>query len=132
MVQVYRNLHNGRWSVRSAKTGLVLAHADEIILIDAMFKVNEKGRQKVIEEQCKNVHAFCQGFVVEWVGDEYHNRHLYNRSHKINAEWTGIDTPVSYDPYRYGHFFNVKTLDSVNEVRYAYFTEDKTVLIKEL
>lgn len=131
LVQVYRNLHNGRWSIRSAASGLVLAHADKVVLCNATFKVREAGRQKVIQEKRKNVHAFCQGFVAEWVGDEYRNRHLYNRQYRINSDLYGVNTQVSYNPYWYGYFFNVKTLDPVKEVRYAYFSDNKTVWIKE-
>lgn len=60
-VYVYRNLHNGLFSVWHA--GKVLAHVPEIHLDNAEFRVRESGRQKVLREKKKNVHAFVVGTV---------------------------------------------------------------------
>lgn len=43
------------------QNGLVVAHANRIYLRDVQFVVHEKGRQKVIAERKKNVHAFVIG-----------------------------------------------------------------------
>ena len=53
---VYRNLHKGCWSVRYK--GKVVEHAPRLYVDEAEFKVNEAGRQRVIAEKKKNVHAF--------------------------------------------------------------------------
>ena len=37
--------------------GLVKAHTKELILWDCLFQVNSKGRERVLEERQKNVHA---------------------------------------------------------------------------
>lgn len=60
-VAVYLNLHRGCFSVQ--KDGLVVAYTDEIHLIDVEFRVSEAGRQRVLAEQCKNVHAKVWGTV---------------------------------------------------------------------
>lgn len=60
-VKVYRNLHNGLFSVQHK--GIVVAHVPEVHLNDASFVVNEAGRQKVLREKKKNVHAFVVGTV---------------------------------------------------------------------
>jgi len=62
-VMAYRNLHKGCWSVKSLKTGRVLAHLDEVFISDALFRVSEAGRQRVIRERSKNVHAGVVGVV---------------------------------------------------------------------
>jgi L-fucose mutarotase/ribose pyranase (RbsD/FucU family) len=62
-VFVYKNLHKKCYSVKLLKTGRVIAHVDEITLWDASFKVSEAGRQRVIKEKRKNVHAGVVGIV---------------------------------------------------------------------
>lgn len=63
IVKVYRNLHNGMFSIKCAKTGLVLAHGNGFTLQANKFHVNEKGRQKVILEKSKSVHAYVIGVI---------------------------------------------------------------------
>lgn len=63
-VFVYRNLHENAFSVRDVKTGRVLAHADTVLVRNAEFRVGEKGRQRVLQEKRKNVHAGVRGELV--------------------------------------------------------------------
>jgi len=58
---VYRNLHTGGYSIQDTKTGLVIAHRDEVALTDVVFVVRHAGRAKVLRERRKNVHAFAVG-----------------------------------------------------------------------
>lgn len=62
-VMVYRNLTKGCWSVKSMKSGKVCFHADSIAIVNGTFKVSEKGRQRVIREKKKYVHAGVVGEV---------------------------------------------------------------------
>lgn len=62
LVEVYRNLHNGKLSVRDYKTKRVVGHADEVFLEEVQFVVSEAGRKRVRREKRKNVHAFVRGF----------------------------------------------------------------------
>jgi len=64
-VRVYRNLHNGKLSVQVKQDGKwkVHAHVDDIVLDDPKFKVSQAGRERVIREKAKNVHAFILGNV---------------------------------------------------------------------
>lgn len=62
-VFVYWNLHKSLWSVRDCKTRKVIAHLHSLTLIDVKFKVSEAGRQRVLREQRKNVHAGVEGYV---------------------------------------------------------------------
>ena len=60
-VEVYFNLHKHVFSIRDKETGLVVAHADTVTLYDARFRVSEAGRQRVLREKRKNVHALIEG-----------------------------------------------------------------------
>ena len=123
-VQVYRNLHNGLISIQDLSTGLVLGHAYAIDLKRADFIVREAGRQQVIKEKRKNVHAFVRGEVVDVLNfksfkgrsldmdlkhpTEDENGHdtglhtLYQRG-SMGSSWV-TTTKVSYNPYKAPHF----------------------------
>jgi len=65
-VRVYRNLHKDCWSVRdfdskSENYNRVVGRVQEIALEEVKFVVSQAGREKVLKEKRKNVHAFVQG-----------------------------------------------------------------------
>ena len=62
---IYRNLHQDCFSVKYK--GIVVSRATNIIAINPSFQVSEKGRQKVISERRKNVHAYvvCDDFLLD-------------------------------------------------------------------
>lgn len=93
-VDVYRNLQKGGLSIRSRETesyGLVIDHREGVVLENVNFVVNESGRQKVLEENVKNVHAFARGIIAETM--------------EINSE--GVE--VTYNPYEYDSFVSKET-----------------------
>jgi hypothetical protein len=53
---IYRNLHTGGFSIKHK--GKVIERSNSFVAEDIVFKVNEKGRQRVIKEKKKNVHAY--------------------------------------------------------------------------
>ena len=61
LVKVYFNLRTKLFSIKDVKSGLVLAHGDNIALNNVKFEVNEKGRQRVLSSGRKNVHAYVVG-----------------------------------------------------------------------
>jgi hypothetical protein len=81
-VRVYRNLHNGLYSVQHK--GLVIAHVAELTLLNVTFTVQPAGRAKVVATRRKLVHAFVNGTVAPQV-EELPNR-------------------VTYNPYQAAHF----------------------------
>ena len=122
-VQVYRNLNNGLISIQDLSTGLVLGHASAIDLEEASFIVREAGRQQVIKEKRKNVHAFVRGKVID-----VRNFQPF-KGRRVGGGWTGacslVDlqgssmyttTKVSYNPYKEPHF----TTPEGDEVDYAH------------
>lgn len=66
-VEAYRNLHNNSLSVRRmGKGGKVFTRPAMACLTDVTFAVQPAGREKVLRERKKNVHAFVRGeFVPE-------------------------------------------------------------------
>lgn len=85
-VLIYKNLHNGLFSVK--QNGLVVAHVESIVLKNGFFDVNQAGRNRVIKEKKKNVHAYVKGFIVS-----------------INTVWQNEQKRlVTYNPYNNEHF----------------------------
>ena len=62
-VRVYFNFHKKMISVQSKVNGQwkVVKHVEDILLKNVKFKVSEAGRQRVIKNKRKNVHAFIIG-----------------------------------------------------------------------
>jgi hypothetical protein len=88
-VMVYFNLHRGLWSIKSLKTGLVIGHSNTIILRDVEPKVSEAGRQRVIKEKKKNVHAGLIG-TLKSVKELKHSLENFKE--------------ITYNPYKYTSF----------------------------
>jgi len=65
-VFVYFNLHKKLFSVRDHITGIVVGHTNMIALENVTFKVSEAGRQRVLIEKRKNVHAGVLGTVKDF------------------------------------------------------------------
>ena len=66
-VKVYRNLHRHKagnlepYSVVDLSTNKVIAYAQHVVLRDATFRVQRRGRERVLKEKRKNVHAAVHG-----------------------------------------------------------------------
>ena len=110
-VKVYWNVTRKCWSVVSAKTGFLEDHTDELFLVDARFTVSEAGRQRVLREKRKNVHARVCGL----------------RATDHWSKWSAVDTRVRYNPYRDSHFV---TEDGrrVDYAQFAYFLPSGVLL----
>ena len=61
-VEVYKNNRKNCWSVRGNKSGRVQAHTSGAMgLRNVTLVVQPAGRERVLREQRKNVHAFVKG-----------------------------------------------------------------------
>jgi hypothetical protein len=68
-VFVYFNLHRKCFSVKALEgscKGRVIDHLNGLTLANATFKVSEAGRQRVLQEKRKNVHAGVVGTLVNY------------------------------------------------------------------
>jgi len=104
-VEVYFNLHKKTFSVRSAKSGKVLLHTDEVHIENPEFVVRQSGRNRVLSEGRKNVHAFVRGDATFF---RYTNRPM-------------LDT-LTYNPYKYASFVNKQTEEPVYKASRAWLT----------
>jgi len=62
----YRNLNKKGvwWSAKNTRTGLVEFREERIILRNVKLKVSEAGRQRVLRDKRKNVHAGVVGEII--------------------------------------------------------------------
>lgn len=125
-VEVYYNLHKKCLSVRSRITGptygKVIAHLDRILLTDATFHVSEPGRQRVIREQRKNVHAVIRGEVpLSWLRQAMACAEAgmgVPEQDFIYAPGYDNVIPVTYNPYSFDSFVE-NSVDSYAPVKAA-------------
>jgi hypothetical protein len=104
-VEVYRNLHKNCFSVR--QSGIVCCHTTEIVLgtltactedVRVALTVGKKGRERVIKEGRKNVHAFARGYFCPDL----------NRGgiELIELVWP-YDSWIKYNPYKFETFVDM-------------------------
>ena len=106
-VAVYYNLHKHVFSLQSRDKetyGRVVEHSEHVILKNANFVVRQKGREKVLKEKTKNVHAFVVGEVIQGLpsGKEH-----------------STEVPVVYNPYQGPSFVERATKEPVYDADYA-------------
>lgn len=106
-VYVYRNLRTNLWSVK--QSGRVVCHTDYITLHNVSFVVRTKGRERVLKENQKNVHAFVKGYIVE-------------RPPSIDPKGEKDWIAVTYNPYKYGYFYDKCSHLPVKEAEFVDMT----------
>lgn len=111
-VFVYRNLHRKCWSVK--QDGLVKAHSQLLAMHSCTFKVSQAGRNRVLKEKRKNVHAGVHGYLENWQMGEWIDSHPTAR-------------PVTYNPYKYKNFVD-KDTEQMVDYAIAVRLEPKQVL----
>jgi hypothetical protein len=93
--------------------GLVIARHEMMVASDVEFRVNEKGRQRVVQERRKNVHAF-----------------VVAKSFQTFGERTGACglKLISYNPYKCGSF----TVDGepITRASHVLFEDGRCWLLK--
>lgn len=116
-VDVYRNLQTGTYSARSRETdsyGTVIAHPESVVVKDATLVVNEAGRQRVVEQNRKNVHAYVRGEV--------------GNPQTIPTNPTEI-VPITYDPYTFEQFVHTKTKHPIESAEFVLCHPDSVYAI---
>jgi len=114
-VSIYRNLHNGLISIKSASSGLVLGHAKSVDVARADFVVHEAGRQRVLREGQKNVHAYVKGFLLNTRGFKPYKGRSLGSVYGALLDTIHKVTIVSYNPYKAPHFVIKGTSDKVSK-----------------
>lgn len=112
LVRVYWNLHKKCFSIQKKVVGRwkVIAHSNRsFILKDVCFKVYQSGREKVLKEKTKNVHAYvCGRFTLK-------NLQIENKKR------------ISYNPYLYDFFFDVSRKEKIENVDYLILTNNQDI-----
>jgi len=130
-VEVYYNLHKKCLSVRDTKTGLVVKHTHAIRLKGdrrgyrsglVHFNVSEKGRQRVLESQRKNVHAYVKGCVI---------LNKVKGLEERKARKPKTLRQVTYNPYKYESFVDIKTGKSIEYARDVFIDGQKVFVVEE-
>lgn len=104
-VFMYWNLHRHCWSLRAEEgpdRGRVILHAHAVELTECRFKVSEAGRQRVLREKSKNVHAGISGVLGTWSTIKCPDR--------MGPQLPDEGLPVTYNPYRAGTFVSADLL----------------------
>ena len=99
-VAVYWNLHKDVYSIQSRETadyGKVIGHAESVAIALPKFVVRQAGRQQVLKEQKKNVHAFVVGYLTENL--------VFNEEGKR----------ITYNPYKYNSFVIADTKEEIQD-----------------
>jgi len=96
-VKVFKNLKYGCYTIMQG--GLPRASARQVRLQDAAFTVRESGRQRMLREQRRTIHAFITGTLVDFVHAGDNERSM--------AQLPG--TQVHYNPQRGGAFMDLTT-----------------------
>ena len=114
--RVYRNLHNGLYSVQQRVRGKgwrVAGHRASVYLTSVLFRVSDAGRSRVLrEKKKKNVHAFVIGV--------YHGPTLVAED-DLCLDYKGV-TSVTYNPYKAPFFFEKATGGQVRAADEAWVT----------
>lgn len=105
-VFAYRNLNRKGvvWSIKDCKSNLVVDRVEEAYFKNAELKVSEAGRQRVLKQQKKNIHAGVKGTRLK-------------TKPKVSM-WI----KASYDPYKNKSFIDWYT-DPVFKAKYAMLNE---------
>ena len=140
-VKVYYNLHKFQLSVvamEGAQKGIVIAHAKSILLGDVVFKVFEAGRQRVIRERRKNVHAYVQGDLINIYGMSTergkdvitYDMAICSLATSQIIDWRiANEKVVSYNPYNHPQFYRVDTDEYVYSAPEAYLDDNRRIWI---
>jgi hypothetical protein len=115
LVKVYRNLKHGKaapplYSIMHK--GRVIDRRHRVMLSTATFKVNEAGRQRVIIEKRKNVHAFVIGQLVDDKG-------VFGQ----DADGKDLPAKLRYNPYEGPWFTEAITGQPVKGARAVLLNE---------
>jgi len=116
-VFVYRNLHKNCWSVKALEgenKGRVIAHRDSITLYSCKLKVSQAGRQRVLREKRKNVHAGIEGYDIG-----------------LGMFFKDEAYPVTYNPYKYDSFVRSDTGEPVLKAGCVSLKADRSVLVQD-
>ena len=137
-VKVYYNLQKDCLSVIDAETGLLYCHAHRVELHDAKFRVQLAGRNRVIKEKRKNVHAYIVGKchdIGELPKERYHLVRGKVESYDIcqceGTMWCEECVPESAEQFRHATYNPYKYDTFVDDVSGESLFKSERVVIRD-
>lgn len=95
-VHVFRNWKHNCYSIM--QHGVVVASARQVRLGDVEFRVRDTGRERMLQRQKKNLHAYAIGRLLDFV-------HPTQERNLESVEGRS----VFYDPYQFAYFADRET-----------------------
>ena len=137
-VKVYYNLQKDCLSVIDAQTGLLYCHAHRVELHNAKFRVQLAGRNRVVKEKRKNVHAYIVGNCHD-IGEVSKERHRLVRgkveSYDIcqceGTMWCEECVPESAEQFRHATYNPYKYDTFVDDVSGESLFKSERVVIRD-
>ena len=113
-IRVYYNFRKKTFSVQEKVNGSwkVVEHTNEIFIRNATFKVSEAGRQRVLKDKRKNVHAFILGERFPFIPKSFVYR-----------------DEVSYNPYTGPNFMVVSENKPLDYAKYVTIINGKVIAL---
>lgn len=131
-VFVYRNLHKKGYvysikSLEGPSKGRVIGYAPRIVIENAELVVNQAGRERVLKEKRKNVHAGCVGQLVG-VNSYVQRMHVADLKDRVTTytdeQWLKdirTNSTIMYNPYLYNSFVDRITKQPVHKAPKVVF-----------
>jgi hypothetical protein len=113
-IRIYYNFTKKIFSVQEKVNGSwkVVEYTNEIFIRNATFKVSESGRQRVLKQKRKNVHAFILGERFPFIPKSFVYR-----------------DEVSYNPYKQGNFMLVSENKPLDRAKYVAIIGGKVIAL---
>lgn len=117
-VMVYYNLHKHTFSIKHKEK--VILHADFVNLIDVEFRVRQGGRESVLRDKSKNVHAFAIGTLVD-----------YSKFPSSDIPESKEGDIVTYNPYKHDSFVYKEDESPIYNAKEVTLVNPKKIFIVE-
>jgi hypothetical protein len=141
-VKVYFNLQKDCLSVVDTSTGRLYCHSYRVELKDARFHVNENGRQRVVREKRKNVHAYVIG---TWINQGDHQAYRFEKGKDGNMikvwgcncrnegkySWCENCIPESGEEFKGAYYNPYKYKTFVEDISKKPIFKSKRVIIRD-
>lgn len=111
------HLHKRCFSIRHAKTRKVIGYKDRIVVQHVQFIVSESGRQRVLRERRKNVHAYVRGVFENKLQNIRFNDYNFRGAY--------------YNPYSAATFVDVETKEPIAYAELAICENGKVFFIEK-
>jgi len=137
-VKVYYNLQKDCLSVIDAETGLLYCHAHRVELHNAKFRVQLAGRNRVVKEKRKNVHAYIVGDCHD-IGEVSKERHRlvrgkvekYDICQCKGTMWCEECIPESAEQFRHATYNPYKHDTFVDDVSGESLFKSERVVVRD-